>query len=740
MSSSSSILDPDYTFTSLGEEIGLDYRIRKGLARLGHVRPTLVQSKCLLLAINSGRDLLVRARTGSGKTLAYCIPVLQKILIKKSTTTTTSTDSNNNGVSAIIIVPTRELCSQVNGQLSKLSYYCDDVIKTTILSIGRKNFGPKCDQYEYDQQEISLRDNPDIIVATPGGILAHIRSGALNTGMLQNSVETLVIDEADLVLSFGTSNNDLSEIVKVLPRIYQGFLMSATLSPELDTLKKVVLNSPITLRLEQDTDNSTFGVDSVNTNLKQFYIPVPKQDRNLVLYVFLKLGLLKGKGIFFVNTTDSGYRLKLFLEQFHIRSCVLNAELPFRSRINIIEQFNLGNFDYLIATDTSADAASGTATTKKTKQANDEDDDDNDDEDDNDDDDDDNNKNGKTNNKKRTQVERSTNKTNDYYGVSRGMDFYKVSFVVNYDIPPNERSYAHRIGRTARGGSKGVALTFIDSKSNEQQSILESIHESQPKILLSDASTNNLQASINIGSTNNGTLEENNNHNNSYRQSQPVLLDFNLQEIEGFRYRVEDVQRAVTRTAVRETRAAEIKAEILNSDKLQSHFEENTADLQLLLSSSDRIATNTAKVQKHLKHIPTYLLPRGMQVAANLHKKKRKRREMPVRRSRDNNKQSNNDPLRNYDGNDINLDGVQGDDDDDDDNMAEFWNDDDENENDNNKKESTTSEKKIYANTKDGTGRANMSGRKVWQMKHKKGDFSNKKRKSDYKYKEPLGI
>jgi ATP-dependent RNA helicase DDX56/DBP9 len=75
--------------------------------------------------------------------------------------------------------------------------------------------------------------------------------------------------------------------------------------------------------------------------------------------VFLKLGLLKGKGLFFVNTTDGGYRLKLFLEQFHIRSAVLNAELPVHSRLNIIENFNYGNFDYLIATDESANVGGG---------------------------------------------------------------------------------------------------------------------------------------------------------------------------------------------------------------------------------------------------------------------------------------------------------------------------------------------------------------------------------------------
>jgi ATP-dependent RNA helicase DDX56/DBP9 len=91
-----------------------------------------------------------------------------------------------------------------------------------------------------------------------------------------------------------------------------------------------------------------------------------------------------------------------------------------------------------------------------------------------------------------------------------------------------------------------------------------------------------------------GDMENKNND-----QPQPTPLDFDLQEVEGFRYRVEDVSRAVTRTAVKETRAAELRAEILNSDRLQSHFEENPADLQLL--RHDRVATHISKVQDHLK-------------------------------------------------------------------------------------------------------------------------------------------
>jgi ATP-dependent RNA helicase DDX56/DBP9 len=344
--------------------------------------------------------------------------------------------------------------------------------------------------------------------------------------------------------------------------------MSATLSPELNSLKKVVLHSPVVLKLEEEEANQKDG------KLTQFFLQLPKKDKNLVIYVFLKLGLLKGKGIFFVNSTDGGYKLKLFLEQFHIRSSVLNAELPFRSRLNIIEQFNVGNFDYLIATDESTDATDSDNDDEKEEEE--EKSDSSDEENDTDD-----KKNGKKGKKK-----------DEEYGVSRGLDFRNVSFVLNVDFPPSARSYAHRVGRTARGGAKGVALSLVDNDSEDQWETLRAVQEDQPKIPSTVAATETLQSTV-------ASAEDSSADKASFEQSQPSPLDFDLREIEGFRYRVEDVARAVTKVAIKETRAAELRAEILNSERLQSHFEDNPTDLQLL--RHDRLATHVSKVQDHLK-------------------------------------------------------------------------------------------------------------------------------------------
>ena len=362
---------------------------------------------------------------------------------------------------------------------------------------------------------------------------------------------------------------DVSEIIKSLPRICQGFLMSATLSPELNSLKKIVLHSPVVLKLENEDANKKNG----NGTLTQFHLDLPRKDKNLVIYVFLKLGLLKGKGLFFVNSIDGGYRLKLFLEQFHIRSSVLNAELPFRSRLNIIEQFNVGNFDYLIATDESTDAD------EDVNQSESDNENDNVSEDDDDEDE--------------LPRQKTKREKDDEYGVSRGLDFRNVSFVLNVDFPPSARSYGHRVGRTARGGARGVALSLVENDSDEQHRVLQAVQDDQPKISSVGASTDNLQS--------NAVPVDSLVDDSSFEQSQPSPLDFDLREIEGFRYRVEDVSRAVTKATVKEARAAELRAEIMNSDRLQSHFEDNPTDLQLL--RHDRLATHTSKVQDHLKYV-----------------------------------------------------------------------------------------------------------------------------------------
>lgn len=155
----------------------------------------------------------------------------------------------------------------------------------------------------------------------------------------------IVFDEADLLLSFGYEE-DIGKIASQLPNIFQAMLMSATLGEEVDKLKGMVMHNPVTLKLEEDEEEEG--------QLSQFSLKCSEGDKFLISYVLLKLGILTGKVIFFVNDVDRCYHLKLFFEQFSIRAAVLNAELPQNSRANIIQSFNRGVFSYLICTDESA--------------------------------------------------------------------------------------------------------------------------------------------------------------------------------------------------------------------------------------------------------------------------------------------------------------------------------------------------------------------------------------------------
>jgi ATP-dependent RNA helicase DDX56/DBP9 len=233
--------DADMTFHSLCASVGIDPRLRKALSRMGYVRPTLVQSRAIPLAISGGRDLLVRARTGTGKTLAYALPVLHGALIRRGIIAernggTTATGGRRRGMdddecdddddddddgaargggrgcksapSGIILVPTRELSDQVRRVLDDLTYYCSDVVGVVSLSsssIGNGG-GPRGGKSgggtrrEMLRQCAMLRDDPDVIVSTPAGLVAHVRMGNLD---LSRNVRILVVDEADLILSFG---------------------------------------------------------------------------------------------------------------------------------------------------------------------------------------------------------------------------------------------------------------------------------------------------------------------------------------------------------------------------------------------------------------------------------------------------------------------------------------------------------------------------------------------------------
>ncbi|KAJ3055499.1 ATP-dependent DNA/RNA helicase, partial [Rhizophlyctis rosea] len=328
-----SIKDSDITPDLLDRDVegfssfDLDTRLLRAIAKLGYSHPTLVQAKAVPLALQ-GKDILARARTGSGKTAAYCMPIVQKILLAKENSSAPPASR------ALILVPTRELAEQVHRHIQELTSYCSKEVVSVNLATADANVAA---------QRPILAEHPDIIVSTPSKVLAHLEAETL---ILRESMESLVIDEADLILSYGY-DDDLRKILSFLPKIYQSYLMSATLSPDVDKLKQLILRNPAILKLTE-SDSPT------DSTLTQYTIPTTQKDKFLLTYFILKLRIHPfgtGKCIIFVNDIDRCYKLKLFLEQFGVKCCCLNSELPLKSRWNIVQEFNRGVYDYIVATD-----------------------------------------------------------------------------------------------------------------------------------------------------------------------------------------------------------------------------------------------------------------------------------------------------------------------------------------------------------------------------------------------------
>ncbi|PWY97698.1 DEAD-domain-containing protein [Testicularia cyperi] len=557
----------------------LDSRVLRSLADLGFGIPTPIQQKAVPLALG-GKDVLARARTGSGKTLAYALPILQKIIHAKSTVS--SSDPAYQQTRALVLVPTRELAEQVFLHISAVNTYTRDDVK--IANVARDS--------NDKVQKLLLSEKPDIVIATPSKALAYLQNGALD---LRNSLESLAIDEADLILSYGHDANTRSLLSgNFLPSHFQTFLMSATMTQDVDKLKGLLLRNPVILKLSEEDDADA-------SNLTQFYTRATEDEKFLLVYVILKLKLIRGKAILFVNEVERGYRLKLFLEKFGLRACVLNAELPINSRYSIVEEFNKGRFDYIVATDEPTGVSSldeeesedlednedGPDGPEQTNIGNRSDSEQADDA----------QADGKKR-KKSTASETTSSKKSrrdqklkrsgggggqsGEFGVSRGVDFVNVSCVINFDMPTSITSYIHRVGRTARGGASGTSLSFVVPS--------ESYGKSK---YLTCATTRGDERLL-----------------RKLKKSQPSLQEwkYDSSSVDGFRYRVGDTVKSITRALIKEARIKELKTEILNSSKLQSHFEDHPDDLSYL--KHDKSLLDSRAQQHHLKHVPQYLVPK----------------------------------------------------------------------------------------------------------------------------------
>ncbi|ADV25569.1 ATP-dependent RNA helicase DBP9 [Cryptococcus gattii E566] len=571
---SDALLDADFSFSQPPFSTLIDSRVLVALADQKFAHPTLVQAKAIPLLLE-GKDVLARARTGSGKTAAYVVPAVQKILEAKADLSPASAEYQ--ATRAVILVPTKELALQVSSFIKNVTKYCEGLVQCVDVAAGGSSI-----------QRVLLNDKPDIVISTPTKLLSLLQSKSLSLSELS----FLAIDEADLLLSYGFKD-DLTRIMDPtcgwIPKLgVQGCLMSATLSDDVEGIKGLILRNPAILTLSEPAAASSL--------LTQHYTHTSERDKFLLIYVLLKLKLIRGKSIIFVNDVERGYRVKLFLEQFGVKCCVVNSELPLASRYHVVEEFNRGVYDVIVATDegAGADAEEEEDVKQEENESEEEEGEDADEE--------------AKDEEKETKGEaepaagpskrraasppskpnKRARRADPTSSLARGIDFTSASSVINFDLPLTSTSYMHRVGRTARAGQSGLALSFVVPREKWGKDKAVSIKSAEKDEKVFERIKERVK-----------------------KESGSEIKEWDWGgrkgEIEGFRYRMEDALKAVTGKRVAEARREEVRRELLNSEKLKSHFAANPLDLSYLRHDAPLHPT---RQQTHLKHVPNYLMPK----------------------------------------------------------------------------------------------------------------------------------
>ncbi|KAG6016849.1 nucleolar DEAD-box protein required for synthesis of 60S ribosomal subunit [Claviceps lovelessii] len=344
--------------------MSLSRPILRGLAAVGFSKPTPIQSKTIPIAL-MGKDLVGGAVTGSGKTGAFLVPILERLLFRPNKIPTTR---------VVVLTPTRELAMQCHAVGTKLARFTD--IKFT-LAVGGLSL---------KAQENELRLRPDVIIATPGRFIDHMRNSA---SFNVDTVEILVLDEADRMLEDGFAD-ELNEILTTLPKSRQTMLFSATMTSTVDRLIRVGLNKPV--RLMVDSQKKT-----VTTLVQEFVRLRPgREDKRMGYLAHICKTFYHERVIIFFRQKKEAHRARIIFGLLGLSCAELHGSMNQTQRISSVESFRDGKVSYLLATDLA----------------------------------------------------------------SRGLDIKGVDTVINYEAPQSLEIYVHRVGRTARAGRKGTAVTL----------------------------------------------------------------------------------------------------------------------------------------------------------------------------------------------------------------------------------------------------------------------------------------
>ena len=342
------------------KDLGLKDEVLRGITDLGFDEAFEIQ-EAVIPVLLSGRDVVGQAHTGSGKTAAFALSMLNDIIPKK-------------GIQGLIMAPTRELAMQISTEIKKMGKHTGIRIATVY---GGQGMGIQLD---------ALHRGVEIIVATPGRLIDHLKRGSIELG----DITHIVLDEADTMLDMGFVD-DIQFILDLSPEDRIMSLFSATMPTAILRLGEDYLHNPKQFLLDAD-DLSGEGID-------QSFLVIKDRDKFKYLLDFIKP--LKGQSIVFCSTKYRTRDVAKYLHQEKYNAVAIEGDMSQSRREQSMGKFRSGRADILVATDVA----------------------------------------------------------------SRGIDVPRVELVVNYDVPNQEMAYFHRIGRTARAGTEGRAITFVSYSS-----------------------------------------------------------------------------------------------------------------------------------------------------------------------------------------------------------------------------------------------------------------------------------
>lgn len=291
--------------------------LKEGLDMMGFKEATPIQSQAIPKILD-GKDLIACAQTGTGKTAAFVLPILHKIA---------TAGGNSKEVNTLIIAPTRELAQQIDQQIEGFSYF------TNASSIAIYGGG---DGAAWEQQKKAIRQGVDILVATPGRLIALLNSSETNLGHIQH----LILDEADRMLDMGFSD-DINKIVKQLPEKRQTLLFSATMPPKIKKLASAILNNP---------EEISLAISKPAAGISQKAFMTFDGQKTPLLKFLLGSGRFE-TAIVFAGTKDKVKSLEKELKGLDMPQKSFHSDLEQSEREEIMRDFRSKKVRVLIGTD-----------------------------------------------------------------------------------------------------------------------------------------------------------------------------------------------------------------------------------------------------------------------------------------------------------------------------------------------------------------------------------------------------